>query len=188
MNLKASKIFLLLFLLTGIINNSSAYNLVINTDTTTNTQNTKTYFESEIEKFADDSIKLDIINKKAYLFGNAKITYQNTTITASYIKIDWNKNTIYASTTLDSTGNKIGHPVFAEGNKSFKAHTITYNFKTKKCYVKQISTKEGDGYILGKTVKKTENEVFYLKKGDYTTCDAEKPHYSIRANKIKVGK
>ena len=29
--------------------------------------------------------------------------------------------------------------------------------------------------------------MFYiLKKGDYTTCDADKPHYSIRSNKIKV--
>ena len=30
------------------------------------------------------------------------------------------------------------------------------------------------------------DDILYLKKGDYTTCDAEKPHYSIRANKIKV--
>ena len=88
--------------------------------------------------------------------------------------------------TNDSLGNKIGHPVFTEGNESFKAHEIIYNFKSKKCRVKQITTKEGEGYILGKVVKKTEDDVFYLKKGDYTTCDAEKPHYSIRANRIKI--
>ena len=28
--------------------------------------------------------------------------------------------------------------------------------------------------------------MFYILKGDYTTCDADKPHYSIRSNKIKV--
>ena len=183
MNIKAQKLLLLLFLLTGFINNSCAISTVILSDTL-NSENV--YFESEIEKFADDSIKLDIINRKAYLFGNAKIKYQHTTITASYIEINWNKNTIYATTSLDSLGNKIGHPVFTEGQESFKAHSITYNFKTKKCYVKQITTKEGEGYILGKTVKKTEDDIFYLKKGDYTTCNAEKPHYAIRANKIKV--
>ena len=182
MNLLKLKGCLLLFLLTGLINNSAASNNFIFSDTTI--QNA--FFDAEIQKEAEDSIKLDIIKQKAYLYGNAKIKYQQTTITAAYIEIDWRTNTIFATTTNDSLGNKIGHPVFTEGNESFKAHEITYNFKSKKCKVKQITTKEGEGYILGKVVKKTEDDIFYLKKGDYTTCDAEKPHYAIRANKIKV--
>ena len=146
----------------------------------------KIILNDEIKQFADDSLKLSIDGKKAFLFGNAKIEYQQTTITASYIKIDWNKNTIYASFTIDSLGNKTGKPVFKEGKDTFKAEEITYNFKTKKCSVKKIVTKENEGYILGKTVKKVDDDIFYLHKGDYTTCDAEKPHFSIRANKIKV--
>ena len=176
------KLLLLLFLLTGLINNSNAINISTLSDTTYE----NSFFNSKIEKDAEDSIKLDIINKKAYLYGNAKIKYQNTTITAAYIEIDWITNTIFATTKIDSLGNKTGHPVFTEKNESFKAHEITYNFKSRKCRVNQITTKEGDGYILGKVVKKMENDVFYLKKGDYTTCDSEKPHYAIRANKIKV--
>ena len=176
------KLLLLLFLLTGLINNSNAINISILSDTTYE----NSFFSSKIEKDAEDSIKLDIINKKAYLYGNAKIKYQNTTITAAYIEIDWITNTIFATTKTDSLGNKTGHPVFTEKNESFKAHEITYNFKSRKCRINQITTKEGDGYILGKVVKKMENDIFYLKKGDYTTCDSEKPHYAIRANKIKV--
>ena len=182
MNLNALKGLLLLFLSTGLINNSDASNTPIFNDTI----GENTFFETEIEKNARDSIKLDIINQKAYLYGNAKIKYDNTTITAAYIEIDWTTNTIFATTTLDSLGNKIGHPVFTEGNESFKAHEITYNFKSKQCRIKQISTKEGEGYILGKVVKKMKDDIFYLKKGDYTTCNAEKPHYAIRANRIKV--
>ena len=41
---------------------------------------------------------------------------------------------------------------------------MTYNFKTKKCNVKQITTKEGEGYILGKTVKKISDDVFFCTK------------------------
>ncbi len=182
MDLLSLKRYLLFFLLTGLINNSSATNILILSDTTT--QNS--FFEDDIQKDAKDSIKLDIIKQKAYLYGNAKIKYQQTTITAAYIEIDWSTNTIFATTANDSLGNKIGHPVFTEGNESFKAHEIIYNFKSKKCRVKQITTKEGEGYILGKVVKKTEDDIFYLKKGDYTTCDSEKPHYAIRANRIKV--
>jgi len=184
------KLLLILFLLTGLINNSKAINIIIFSDTTIafskDTINKISTFDSEIEKDAEDSIKLDIINQKAYLYGKAKIKYQQTTITAAYIEIDWRTNTIFATTTIDSLGNKIGHPVFTEKKESFKAHEITYNFKSKKCRVKKITTKQGEGFILGKVVKKMEDDIFYLNKGDYTSCNSEKPHYAIRANKIKV--
>ena len=126
------------------------------------------------------------MNRKGYLFGNAKISYQATTITADYIEIDWNTNTVLAKSSIDSAGKHIGKPVFNEGKDSFKAEEITYNFESKKCKVKNIVTQEGEGYILGKVVKKMEDDVLYLKKGEYTTCDAEKPHFSIKSNKIKV--
>ena len=183
MNLKTQTLFLFLFLLTGAFNKSIADTIPPTTDSI---QVQNNFFDDEIKQFAEDSLKLSIDGKKAFLYGNAKIEYQKTTITASYIEIDWDKNTIYASFTTDSAKNKIGIPVFTEENESFKAEEMTYNFKTKKCSVKKITTKEGEGYILGKTVKKVSDDVFYLHKGDYTTCDAEKPHFSIRANKIKI--
>ena len=108
MNIKAQKLLLFLFLLTGFINNSDASNALIFSDTTTQ----DSFFEAEIQKDAQDSIRLDIINQKANLYGSAKIKYQQTTITAAYIEIDWIKNTIFATTTLDSLGNKIGYPIF----------------------------------------------------------------------------
>ena len=183
MNLKTQTLFLFLFLLTGAFNKSIADTIPPAPDST---QIQNNFFDDEIKQFAEDSLKLSIDGKKAFLYGNAKIEYQKTTITASYIEIDRDKNTIYASFTTDSAKNKIGIPVFTEENESFKAEEMTYNFKTKKCSVKKITTKEGEGYILGKTVKKVSDDVFYLNKGDYTTCDAEKPHFSIRANKIKI--
>ena len=183
MNLKTQTLFLFLFLLTGAFNKSIADTIPPAPDSS---QIQNNFFDDEIKQFAEDSLKLSIDGKKAFLYGNAKIEYQKTTITASYIEIDWDKNTIYASFTTDSAKNKIGIPVFSEENESFKAEEMTYNFKTKKCSVKKITTKEGEGYILGKTVKKVSDDVFYLHKGDYTTCDAEKPHFSIRANKIKI--
>ena len=183
MNLKTQTLFLFLFLLTGAFNKSIADTIPPAPDSS---QIQNNFFDDEIKQFAEDSLKLSIDGKKAFLYGNAKIEYQKTTITASYIEIDRDKNTIYASFTTDSAKNKIGIPVFSEENESFKAEEMTYNFKTKKCSVKKITTKEGEGYILGKTVKKVSDDVFYLHKGDYTTCDAEKPHFSIRANKIKI--
>ena len=183
MNSKRQILLLFLFLLTGIYNKSNA-DIIPPISDSTQIQNN--LFDDEIKQFAEDSLRFSIDRKKAFLYGNAKIEYQKTTITASYIEIDWSKNTIYASFTTDSAGGKIGVPVFSEGKDSFKAEEMTYNFNTKKCSIKKMTTKEGEGYILGETVKKVADDIFYLHKGDYTTCDAEKPHFSIRANKIKV--
>jgi len=183
LNLKIQTLSLFIFLLTGLFNKSIANTIFANTDSI-KTQNN--IFNGEIKQSADDSIRLSVDGKKVFLYGNAKIEYEKTTISASYIEIDWNKNTIYATFSIDSIGKKIGQPIFSEENDSFKANEITYNFKTKKCSVKKIITKEGEGYILGETVKKVNNDIFYLQGGDYTTCDAEEPHFSIRANRIKV--
>tara|TARA_B100000900_G_scaffold378936_1_gene363450 strand:+ start:1966 stop:4419 length:2454 start_codon:yes stop_codon:yes gene_type:complete len=181
LNLQAHKLFIYIFLLTGLFNN-----LYSNTIDSSLVKNDNIFLDSEIEKYAEDSIDIDIDGRKVHLYGNSKITYKNTTITAAYILINWVENTIFATSMKDSTNKDIGYPILTENKSSFKAKEITYNFKSKKCYVKQISTKEGDGYILGKIVKKMEDDILYFKKGDYTTCDAEKPHYSIRSNKIKV--
>ena len=134
MKLKAIKIFLFLFLLTAVCNNLLANIIPLLSDTI---EDKTTFFDDEIKQYAEDSLKLSIDGKKAFLYGNAKIEYQKIIITASYIEIDWNKSTIYACTTADSLSNKIGHPVFKEGNESFKANEMTYNFKTKKCSIKK---------------------------------------------------
>ena len=180
MNLKNQSLLVLILLLTGFFNKSNADTIAYNQE------EKKEFLQDKIKQFADDSIIFSIDGKKAFLYGNAKVEYQQTTITASYIEINWDQNTIYASFTKDSLQKKIGIPIFSEGKESFKAEEMTYNFQTKKCRVQKIVTKEGDGYILGKTVKKVTDDIFYLHKGDYTTCDAEEPHFSIRANKIKV--
>ena len=69
--------------------------------------------------------------------------------------------------------------------KSFTADAITYNFKSKGI-IKEVVTKEGDGYILGEKVKKQDNDGIHTHSGRYTTCDAEEPHFAIRARKIKT--
>ena len=183
---KNKNLILLLFLLTGYMNNLSAYysNLSQANDSSNATNNF--YFNSEINKYASDSINIDLKNNNIYLYGNASITYENAKIQADQIIINWETNIIEARCGKDSLENLIGCPIFTENNETFNAKLIKYNLKTKKSFIKNISTKEGEGYILGKTVKKTNKDVFFLRKGDYTTCNLDKPHYSIRSNKIKV--
>ena len=93
MNYKKQTTFLLLFLLTGFFNKSFAYTTTYLSDSTS-TQNI--LFDDEIMQLAQDSLKFNIEEQKVFLYGNAKIQYQNITISASYIEIDRKQNTIYA--------------------------------------------------------------------------------------------
>ena len=173
-------------LLTGIIEKNFAFNNIPKDSLITKNKNSNFSFEDEIIKDAKDSINIDLKNKKIFLYGNAKILYKDIKIEAGFIEIDWNTNVITAKPKLDTLGKKIQIPFFKEGEESFNAEEIKYNLKSKKGIIKQIKAKEGEGFILGDKVKKTENDILYLKNGDFTTCDHEKPHFSIRSKKIKV--
>ena len=115
MNLQAHKIFIYIFLLTGLFNNF----LFANDIDTSKVKNGNNFIDSEIEKFAEDSINIDISNKKVHLHGNAKIKYKNTTITALYNN-DWTENTIFATSIKDSLDKDIGLPILTENKSSSK--------------------------------------------------------------------
>ena len=148
-----------------------------------NTQ--KNIIQYKIIRNCKDSIIQDLENKKIFLYGEPSIKYGDIKICINKIVIDWNNNTILVGT-KDTSGSMIGNPTFLEGKESFKNTEILYNLKSKKCIVKKIITQEGEGYIHGRKVKKMEDNILYLSKGKYTTCDAEHPHYSIRSNRIKL--
>ncbi|MDE7074659.1 MAG: LPS-assembly protein LptD, partial [Odoribacter sp.] len=87
----------------------------------------------------------------------------------------------------DSTGTLIGKPKFKDGSQEFESLDLKYNFKTKKGFVKEIITQQGEGYIQGKLTKKMSDSIYCLKDGWYTTCDNhEHPHFYIRMSKAKL--
>lgn len=175
------QLFILLF--------STANAEEITTDSTafsTDTLISENALEHQVVSYAEDSINYGLSNKKVHLYHNAKVTYSEIILEAAYIELNSDKNTVYATWLKDSLGQTYGHPVFKEKGKSFTADAITYNFKTKKGIIKEVVTQEGEGYILGEKVKKQENDVIHTHTGRYTTCDANEPHFSIRAKKIKT--
>jgi len=142
--------------------------------------------KSKVKYSARDSIRFDIPGELVYLYGNAKVRYEDIELDAHYIEVDWNKRQLLAKGGLDSTGKETELPVFKQKDDSFSANTVTYNFDTKKGRITEVNTKQGDGFILGETVKKTDEKNYFIRNGKYTTCDLPHPHFSISSNKLKV--
>jgi hypothetical protein len=131
----------------------------------------------------NDSIAMDIINKKVFLYGKAKVSYEDLVLEAGKIEIDYAKNNVKASPSGDTTVRD--YPTFKQGNDQYEAKYIEYNLQSKKGLVRDIVTKQGEGFIKGDPVKRTEQAV-YVKTARYTTCNLEHPHYYISARKLKV--
>ena len=77
-------------------------------------------------------------------------------------------------------------PVFFEKNKEFKSERMRYNLLTKKGRIQNIYSKESDGFIYGFNVKKDSSNAILIRYGSFTTCDANPPHFYIRAKKLKM--
>jgi len=159
-------------------------------DTTSNNEMDSTIQKSEIETTinysAKDSIFYDLKSQKIKLYGNAKIDYGEINLEAYEILVDWNDKTLDANYLTDSTGKKIGKPIFSEGNQSYETDKITYNFDSRKAKIKGIVTQLDDAYMQGEDVKKNEEDELFISHAMYTTCNLEEPHFHISSGKIKV--
>jgi len=142
--------------------------------------------KSKIKYTARDSMRFDMEEEKTYLSGDATVDYEDLHLEAATIVVDWNKKEIFAEGVKDSTGTIVGKPEFSQGPDHFKTSTIRYNFDSKKGKLTYLMTQEGEGYIHGETVKKDNYNDFYIRNGKYTTCNADTPHFSIAARKLKL--
>ncbi|MDQ3050353.1 MAG: LPS-assembly protein LptD [Bacteroidota bacterium] len=142
--------------------------------------------KSKVHYTADDSIRFEIANEKVFLYGNARVTYEDIEMTAAYMEVNWLTKILFAKGTTDSVGAPSGLPVFKQNEDQFTAEVVTYNFETKKGKIKEVQTKQGDGYVHGETIKRIDENTYFIWKGAYTTCDLPHPHYSISSNKLKV--
>ena len=122
----------------------------------------------------------------AYLYGNSKVTYDNVELTADVITMNMDSSVVHANGRPDSTGVMIGLPIFKDGSTPYESDRMSYNFKSKKGFISNVYTQQGDGFIMGGKAKKDSADVFYSEDGKYTTCDAEHPHFYIQLTRAKV--
>ena len=125
-------------------------------------------------------------NGNAYLYGSSKVNYDNIELTASIISMNMDSSVVHATGSVDTTGVVTGLPIFMDGGTPYESDRMTYNFKTKKGFINNVYTQQGDGFLMGGKAKKDSSNVFYSQEGMYTTCDAEHPHFYIKLTRAKV--
>lgn len=145
--------------------------------------------QSKVAYNAEDSIVFDVKNQLLLLYGKAHIEYEDMKISAHKIVVDWKTQTITAEGKVIDAENEeiIDNPNFTQGEQSYTAKQMSYNFKSKKGRVIEARTTEGEGFLLAEKVKRLPDNSFYGLNGKYTTCnEPEHPHFYIKSRKMKV--
>lgn len=123
----------------------------------------------------------------AHLYGDGKVNYEKIELGAQIITMNMDSSTVYARGITDSLGVETGKPIFKDGETPYDTKAIRYNFKTKKGYINNVVTQQGEGYVVGNNAKKGANDELFMQDGKYTTCDHhDHPHFYLQLTKAKV--
>ena len=144
--------------------------------------------DSPVEYVAEDSMVYDAATGLVHLYGKAQVTYQNMQLDAEEIVMDMDSSMVHACGRKDSTeesGFK-GNPVFKQGNDQYDSERMSFNFKTKKGFIKNTYTAQGNGFMQSQRSKRADDGTLYLEHAKYTTCDAKHPHFYIALSRGKV--
>ena len=144
--------------------------------------------DTPVKYSADDSLVYDAATGTAFLYGNAKVNYENMKLASDKVFMNLDSSTVRATGTADSAeedGIK-GRPLFTMGKDEYKSDTMAFNFKSKKGLIKGVYTEQQDGFLSGEVGKRDSSGVIYLQHGRYTTCDDPHPDFYIALSRAKV--
>lgn len=123
----------------------------------------------------------------AHLYGNGKVNYEKIELGAQIITMNMDSSTVFARGVTDSLGVETGKPVFKDGDTPYETKAIRYNFKSKKGFINNVVSQQGEGYVTGNNAKKGANDELFMENGRYTTCDHhDHPHFYLQLTKAKV--
>ncbi|MBP5360319.1 MAG: LPS-assembly protein LptD [Bacteroidaceae bacterium] len=142
--------------------------------------------DQPVKYTARDSMTYNALNHDISLYGNSEVSYQDMNLQADIIRMNTDSSLVHATYMTDSMGVQTGRPVFEQGNDTYEMDKISYNFKTKKGYILNTTTEQGDGFIKSESSKRDADGVINLMHGTYTTCDADPPHFHIALSRAKV--
>ena len=155
---------------------------------------------------SNDSLVYYADSRKAFLFGNANVKYDNMDLTAEHIDVQMDSSLVHAtgaeryvkddlpplpkdSGRIDSSKlqkERYGLPVFVMGSDKYETDTMSFNFKTKKGLIQNAYTEQQDGFLVSEKSKRDKDGNFYIKHGRYTTCDDPEPDFYLALSRAKV--
>jgi hypothetical protein len=149
------------------------------TDTTKNNSSLK----SEVKSHADDSTLVDQEHQITYLYGNARVTYEDFELDADYIRVDQKNHLLFAKGKIDPVTHRyVGRPISKQGkDKPLLSDSLLFNYKTKKGKLYNPASDQDGNYLSGGIAKKLDSTEVAYRNVLFSTCDLPYPdtHFGI---------
>lgn len=146
----------------------------------------KVDLDAQVSFASSDSLVM-LRTDSAMMYGKGHVEYGDLNLEAENIEMDLNTSTVFAIGATDSVGDLYGSPIFSEGGTDYEAKTMEYNFKTRKGFITNVVTQQGEGYLIAGKTKKEDDNSYNMVDGKYTTCDNhECPHFYFQVTKGKM--
>lgn len=142
--------------------------------------------DEPVKYVAKDSVVYLMGEKRAYLYGDATVDYLDINLQAERIEMSLDSSLVHATGVPDSLGRLQGKPIFKQGGDEYESEKMSYNFDTQKGFITNVYTAQDEGFLTSQQSKRGTNKEIYLRKGTYTTCDEEHPHFYIALSRAKV--
>jgi lipopolysaccharide assembly outer membrane protein LptD (OstA) len=163
--------------------NSNQKGVPANSKGQNDTTKKKDGLQSEVKAHAEDSTRVDNVHDILYLYGKARVTYEDFELDADYIMVDRKNHIMYASGSIDPiTKRYIGRPISKQKNdKPIICDSLRFNYETKKGKLYNPYTDQDGDYITNGQIKKLNDDETAVKNILFTTCDLPYPdtHFGI---------
>ncbi|MFZ9760252.1 MAG: putative LPS assembly protein LptD [Candidatus Kapaibacteriota bacterium] len=154
---------------------------------TSSIQTKRSGLDSTVTYVSRDSTVFSLKKRTMILKGDAEISIKKQKLQAESIEIDFKESIVKAEGAKDSTGKKVGYPIFADGGEEFSGERILFNLETRKGTITLGESKVDEGgFYYGSKVKKESDNTLFIQNGCYTTCTQNHPHFYFGASKMKV--
>lgn len=142
--------------------------------------------DAPVDYECTDSLVCDAETRLVHLYGKAQVKYMDMTLNAAKITMNMDSSLVRAAGERDTAGILQDKPVYSQGSDNYHSELMAFNFKTKKGYITNVETTQGDGFMQSQHSKRAADGTLYLEHAKYTTCDAKHPHFYIALSRAKV--
>jgi len=140
---------------------------------------------SKVTYAAEDSTRFDMKNNIVFLYGNARVKYEDFEIEADYIRLDQKNNSLFAKGRINPLNKRyIGKPLVMQGvEPPLSTDSLFFNYKSKKGKSYGVFTDVEGGFLQAQQFKKNQYDEGFFKRGIYSTCNLPHPHFGIHISK-----
>ena len=135
-------------------------------------------FDYEADSFVD-YVEGDSI----LLVGHVVVLHRGARLEAAEMVYYRDRRLLVARAGSDTTA---GRPTLSRGEDVLEGDRIVYATDTGEGVIQHGRIGHDDGYYAGQRIRTLSEEEFLVRRGSYTTCDYEQPHFDFYSPRIKV--